>query len=101
MDGHIQHGEGAQSVGPEAVLGDAGLDEQLVPAVCGRPEVPVPDARERGRVPLPGQGAEFLELGRRRLGIRRRCKAEFLARGQHPGAPPARARLNGARGHLR
>ena len=101
MEGHIQHGEGAIAVGPEAVLGDAGLDEQLVPAVCGRPEVPVPDALERGRVPLPSQGAEFLKLDRRRLGIRRWRKAEFLARGEHPGVPPARTRLNGTRGRLR
>jgi hypothetical protein len=101
MNGHIQHGEGAQSVGPEEVLGDAGIDEQLVPAVRGRPEVPVPDARERGCVPSPGQGAEFSELGRRRLGIRRRCKAEFLARGKHPCLPCAGAWLDRARGHLR
>src|SRR5262245_27614541 len=101
MDSHIQHGEGAIAVGSEAVLGDAGLDEQLVPAMCGRPEVPVPDALEYGRVPPPGQGAELLEFGRRRLGIRRRRKAESLARGEHPRLPCASAWLDGARGRLR
>src|SRR4029453_15536074 len=101
MDGNIQHGEGAIAVGPEAVLSDAGLDEQLVPAVCGGPEVPVPDAFERRRVALPGEGAEFLEFGRRRLGIWRWRKAEFFARGEHPGAPPARTRLNGTHSCLR
>jgi hypothetical protein len=101
MDGHIQHGEGAQSVGPEEVLGDAGIDEQLIPAVRGRPEVPVADAPECRRVPLPGQGAELLELGRCRLGVQRWRQAEFLARGEHPSLPCTGAWLNGARSHLR